>query len=423
MSRRWLWASLLLALALMPAAARAHVGSKDVFEEATAGPSKLFVTVRPPVVIPGVAEVEVRVSGQPVEAMAVTPMALTGEGAEHAPAPDAMKRSAVDANFYTGSVWMMMAGSMQVRLDVKSAAGAYRVGVPVPALALRTLKMQRAFGGTLAVCGLILILGMGGILGAAVREGKLRPGEEPTPALRRKGLVVSAVTVAVLLLMVWAGDKWWNVEAASYAGAVYQPLAVKTRMAGGQLQLLVSAHDSARPEQSRSNADFILDHGQPMHLYAVREPEMDQVFHLHPRFTRAGEFDLALPTMPAGRYTLYGDVVHANGFPETLVTSLELPAGLRGVPLSELDAAGSPAPLSAGELGTNYRLPDGYRMVWEKPATLIADRAYAFRFTMLDPEGRAPAHMRPYLGMAGHAAFLKTDGTVFAHVHPEGSAA
>jgi hypothetical protein len=27
------------------------------------------------------------------------------------------------------------------------------------------------------------------------------------------------------------------------------------------------------------------------------------------------------------------------------------------------------------------------------------------------------------LGMAGHAAFVKTDGTVFAHTHPEGSAA
>jgi hypothetical protein len=25
--------------------------------------------------------------------------------------------------------------------------------------------------------------------------------------------------------------------------------------------------------------------------------------------------------------------------------------------------------------------------------------------------------------MAGHAAFVKTDGTVFAHTHPEGSAA
>jgi hypothetical protein len=31
--------------------------------------------------------------------------------------------------------------------------------------------------------------------------------------------------------------------------------------------------------------------------------------------------------------------------------------------------------------------------------------------------------VEPYLGMAGHAAFVKTDGTVFAHTHPEGSAA
>jgi hypothetical protein len=31
--------------------------------------------------------------------------------------------------------------------------------------------------------------------------------------------------------------------------------------------------------------------------------------------------------------------------------------------------------------------------------------------------------MQPYMGMAGHAAFVKTDGTVFAHTHPEGSAA
>jgi len=31
--------------------------------------------------------------------------------------------------------------------------------------------------------------------------------------------------------------------------------------------------------------------------------------------------------------------------------------------------------------------------------------------------------MQPYLGMAGHAAFVKTDWTTFAHTHPEGSAA
>ena len=29
--------------------------------------------------------------------------------------------------------------------------------------------------------------------------------------------------------------------------------------------------------------------------------------------------------------------------------------------------------------------------------------------------------MALYMGMLGHAAFVKTDGTVFAHIHPNGS--
>jgi len=31
--------------------------------------------------------------------------------------------------------------------------------------------------------------------------------------------------------------------------------------------------------------------------------------------------------------------------------------------------------------------------------------------------------MQNYMGMLGHAAILKIDGTVFAHIHPEGSIA
>ena len=67
--------------------------------------------------------------------------------------------------------------------------------------------------------------------------------------------------------------------------------------------------------------------------------------------------------------------------------------------------------------------PTGYTMVWDRPASLTASTAYAFHFTLLDPQGRPATDMQPYLGMAGHAAFVKTDGTVFAHTHPEGSAA
>jgi hypothetical protein len=74
-------------------------------------------------------------------------------------------------------------------------------------------------------------------------------------------------------------------------------------------------------------------------------------------------------------------------------------------------------------LGATYKLPDGYSMVWDKPETITAETPYAFRFTLLDASGKPATDMQHYLGMAGHAAFVKTDWTAFAHTHPEGTAA
>jgi hypothetical protein len=62
-------------------------------------------------------------------------------------------------------------------------------------------------------------------------------------------------------------------------------------------------------------------------------------------------------------------------------------------------------------------------MVWDRPSTVSSNTAYAFRFQLLDANGKPATDVQPYMGMAGHAAFVKTDGTVFAHTHPEGSAA
>jgi hypothetical protein len=51
---------------LSPTRAAAHVGSPDIYADGNAGPYRVFVTIRPPLVIPGVAEIEVRtVAGGP----------------------------------------------------------------------------------------------------------------------------------------------------------------------------------------------------------------------------------------------------------------------------------------------------------------------------------------------------------------------
>ena len=63
-------------------------------------------------------------------------------------------------------------------------------------------------------------------------------------------------------------------------------------------------------------------------------------------------------------------------------------------------------------------------MTWEHGEGAVhARRAYQFRFRLENDRGGAPADMELYMGMLGHAAFVKTDGTVFAHVHPTGTVA
>ena len=106
--------------------------------------------------------------------------------------------------------------------------------------------------------------------------------------------------------------------------------------------------------------------------------------------------------MPAGTYRLYADIVHANGFPETLTADLIVPPNVPPAPLAAEDASAAPPALSQGELGTTYKLPDGYTMVWDRPAEdLSANTAYAFRFRLLDAAGQ-PARIRgPTWGWPG----------------------
>ena len=420
---KWVLAFLVSLAVTVPA--YAHVGSKDVYEEVTAGPYKLFVTIRTPNVIPGVATVEVRSSGASVSSLRITPTPLTGDASKHPPSSDAMRPSTADPAFFTGSLWIMAAGSWQVHFDVDGAAGKASTSVPVAAMPLSILPMQRSMGIMLALLGILLIAGMAGIAAAAVGQSRLTPGLVPSPAARAKARAAGTVALAITLLLVYGGYKWWNAEAASYAADIYHPLSLSPTLEGNALDLKIGRHDTdaLHAFRARSNSDLLPDHGHVMHLYAIRQPGMDAVFHLHPTLGSDKDLHMTLPSMPAGTYKLYADIVHANGFPETLTADLIVPADMPSAPLASEDASAAPPALSQGELGTSYKLPDGYTMIWDRPQELDANTAYAFRFRLVNAGGQPAADARPYLGMAGHAAFVKSDGTVFAHTHPEGSAA
>jgi hypothetical protein len=419
-------------------AAWAHVGSPDIYADGQAGPYKLFVTIRPPLVIPGVAEIEVRSESDGIESIEIAPIPLTGEASKHPPVADAMKRSATDKQFFTGALWIMASGSWQVRFRVQGTqpgGGAVTglLSIPVPATASSTRGMPTGLGVVLSGLGVLLVAGVVGIVGAAAGQAQLAPGADLSTK-RRGSLIAMGVALALMAAAVILGKLWWNGEANDYAQYVYKPLTMDATVSQGDdagngkgSTLTLKIHDPGWLLSRKVN-DFVLDHDHLMHLYAIREPGLDRVYHLHPEQAATGEFRLQLPAIAAGEYKLYADVVHATGFPETMVSSMTLP-DTAGRPLAGDDAAGAAAPLNpaacSGDTAQGrdmFRLPDGYTMIWRKPPLpLRAKEAEVFTFSLLDPAGKQPEDMALYMGMLGHAAFVKSDGSVFAHVHPSGT--
>jgi hypothetical protein len=431
----------------------AHIGSPDIFYEGDAGPYRLLVTVRPPPVVPGAAEFEIRSSSPEAREIRVTPLRMTGPGATLAPAPDQAKQSKDDPQYFTGAFWLMASGSWRIRIDVDGGKGSGSLWLPVPAVSSRILAMQRTLGAVLLPLGLLLAIGLVSIAGASVREAQLERGLPPDRARVRRARMAMAVAALVVAAGVWYGSAWWDSQASFYQRYVFKPLQLRAALQNdSRLELGLSDPGWL----NRRVDDLIPDHGHLMHLYVFRLPEMDLVWHLHPERETAStaapaaasvpsgtlesqrlapasnrpvldsgaSFAQELPSMPAGRYALYGDIVHANGLAETVTTEIELPA-IAGHALAGDDAAGVAPPIGKADYNRNLaELSGGYRMVWERPATpLRAKQPYLFRFRVEDAAGKPAEDMELYMGMQGHAAFVCADRSVFAHVHPSGSVA
>jgi hypothetical protein len=404
--------ALVLALAARPASA--HVGSPDVFFEGDAGPYRLFVTVRTPDVIPGVATIEVRSEASDVTAVSVVPLRLTGPGSELPPVADRADRSPVDPRLFTAGLWLMERGSLQVRISVDGARGPGKLAVPVPAAAQRTLAMTLGLGALLFGLMVVLALAVVAILSGAIREATLPPGELPAVVDRKRGRTAALVIGGSVVALIALGNWWWSSTAAMSAQAVARPWQLAPHLEGCVLHLGKSPPTIRTP--------LLLDHGHEMHLFMIRVPALDQLAHLHPERGADDEFTQRLPALPAGRYRLFADIVSGFGFPATGVGEIAVPDAACAAPGAEVasdDAtwAGAPAQPS-----TTAELSGGARMIWDRPAVVRAGVAASLHFRVVDPDG-SPASLEPYMGMAGHAAIVATDLTVFAHLHPAGSVA
>ena len=408
--------------------ASAHVGSPDVYYEGNAGPYRLFVTVRVPQVIPGIAEIQVRSQSKDVRAIEVVPMRLTGPGSNLPPIPDLAKQSKEDPQFFSSSLWLMEFGALKVRISADGSRGKGEISIPVPSFAQRSLPMDKPLKGLLILLMLFLAVGMVSIAGAAVREGNLEPVESPQPARKRRARIVMSITAIIVATILYLGNGWWNAEASTYQRYIraFRPPAAETALENGN-RLVIGI--KRQPEMVSANGlpagdisldEVISDHNHLMHLFLVSAPGMDRMWHLHPERIGGKKFAADLPTIPGGHYQIFADVVDRSGFPWTLLGSIDLPQ-IQGKALSGDDSSWSGTSFVPNTDSQTATLPDGGRMIWQHSGSLKANTPITLTFSVEDKDGRPARDIEPYMGMAGHAEVFSSDLNVFAHIHPAGS--
>jgi hypothetical protein len=411
-SRRFVRTMAILAIA---AVCSAHIGTFDVFFSGKAGPYDVQISVRPPGVIPGLAQITVRVAGDGVRRV-TTQAAQWNLGTRGAPAPDEARPVDGAPGLYASQLWLMTSSSYAINVAVEGARGTGRTVIPVTAVATKRLPMVPGLGWALAAMGLFLTVGAVSIVRSAAAESTLAPGDAPDRNRLWRGRGAAAVSAVVLAALLFGGWRWWNGVDGGYARRIFRSLEAKAKVdtASGGRVLRLSIVDGRWTRRELS--PLVPDHGKLVHLFLVGASGMNALAHLHPAMVDSATFDAPIGALPAGRYRFYADVVHESGFAQTLSGETDVTPATAGDRLADADDAiwlGPAAPGDSAALGD-------LAIVWRGPRSFVVGEDAVLTFGVTARDG-SPAELDPYLGMPAHALVAREDGSVFVHLHAGGS--
>ncbi|MDB6040294.1 MAG: hypothetical protein JWM99_4135 [Verrucomicrobiales bacterium] len=401
---------LLVFAALLPFSAGAHVGSPNIFFENRNSAYPVRVSIRPPEVVPGLAEIHVRLFTNTVTRVTVLPVRWDA-GRKGAPQPDVAALVKGETNLYSAQLWLMDMGAYSVFVNIEGTSGPHTEIVPLNSVALRRLPMNGAMEALFALLGALLFLGLIAIIGAAVRESTLAPATLADPRRKRRSWYAAGFSAVVLASIIVIGKRWWDrVDIDFRRNRLYQ-----TRPAIAQINPTPQGNEltiklGLGTERWHDSTPLVTDHGKLMHLFLARPPGLDVFAHLHPVRSKGNDFRSPLPPLPPGKYWAYADVTHESGFAETYTTELEIgPGTTTNSETSDPDdswlSAEHQSSLKIERISSN---------------TVKTGEDITMAFRILD-SNHQPAQTELYMGMPAHAEVLRQDGTVFTHLHPLGT--
>jgi len=391
----------------------ADIGHNNVVFEGKAGDIPIRVFVKLPGVVPGLADISIKVLADDIQKVTVQPNKKDKDRKSKSPPPDIANPIKGEKNIFSSQLWLMDYGSYSLDIRLYQDQIVHRASIPVNSISSRVLEMNQ--GTTILLSALLSLLFFGAIniIRIAYKDSTQPPGDHPTHGKIIKSYMVTGVSLIILSAILYGGNSWWKTIDTAYQNNIFQTLENKVEILDNGKEKFLSIEIVDELWKQSRMTDIIPDHGKIMHIYLISE-DYESLAHLHPSRTDNNDiFIVKMPPVNFGKYYLFMDITHETGFSHTMTNNLiytkENIFSSNSIKNIERDKDDS------WILNSNEN-----RITWKnKKHSYKSGDNIDLEFQVMN-EG-TPAVLEPYISMGGHAALLKKDQTVFVHIHPIGT--
>ena len=391
----------------------ADIGHNNVVYEGKAGNIPLRVFVQLPGVVPGLADISIRVFADGVNKVTIQPQKQDKDRKSKSPPPDVAEPVQGETNLFSAQLWLMDFGSYNLDIKIYQGQRVERTSIPVNSIATKVAVMNQATSSVLWVLLGVLFFGGINIIRVGYKDSTEPPGTEPGQTKRKRSYIVTAITLLFFSAIIYGGKNWWDKIDLAYQQNIFQSLENKVDILNnGQADHISIEIVDELWVQGRI-ADLIPDHGKIMHMYIISDT-YEQLAHIHPtRTDDRNVFIVKMPPFENGTYHLYMDITHETGFSHTMTNTFTYNTENTIYDPTILTVERDPD--DSWMLNT---IED--RITWKgnQPAYNAGDDI-ALQFKVSN--NGTPVVLEPYINMGGHAALLKKDRSVFVHLHPIGT--
>ena len=379
--------------------------------------------VKPPGVVPGVANITIKTFNQSIDSVKIQPIKWHGEisgyphlkaGPQGAPPSELMNKLEHLGNFFEGELWLMDFGAYNINVELFKDGVSEIVNIPINSIATQINPMSFQTSIVLFCFMLLLLFGATNIITIAYRESTISYNNKVADGRIKQSKLVMLISFCILVCILYIGNEWWNDIEKSYRENLYIPMENEVQIISNNKQNILQIFFTDELWLNGMIPDLMPDHGKIMHLYLIHE-DYSQLCHLHPNRNDADNnlFEVVLPDIKYGKYYLYMDITLESGFSTTLINQIDY--DVENIQKIKYDYLIS-------DIDDSYISNDfNYIIKWlneKKYFNINEDINLTFQTQNLMGH---PTVIEPYIQMGGHGAILKNDHSIFIHIHPIGT--